>query len=94
MLPRHLPIQLRLEPLLPFAMLTDWTVTIAAPQVQHMILSLLAIEFASGDDGAGHVILTLAGDGAIKAEVEALEVSLKDVTRPYVAVSKRIPAHD
>jgi len=26
--------------------------------------------------------------------VEALDVSLKDVTRPYIALSKKMPSHD
>jgi hypothetical protein len=58
-----------------------------------MILSLLSINFELGDDGAGDVLMTLAGDGAIRLEVEALEVSLKDVTRPYFAPSKKVPDH-
>lgn len=58
-----------------------------------MILSLLAIAFEPGQDGAGHVLLTLAGDGAIRLEVEALEVTLKDVTRPYGAPSGKAPDH-
>ena len=58
-----------------------------------MILSLLSINFELGDDGAGAVLMTLAGDGAIRLEVEALDVSLKDVTRPYFAPSKKVPDH-
>ena len=38
-------------------------------------------------------MLTLAGDGAIALEVEALEVTLQDVTRPYRAPSGKAPAH-
>lgn len=58
-----------------------------------MILSLLSVSFEAGEDGAGHVLLTFAGDGAIRAEVEALEVTLKDVTRPYIAPSRKAPSH-
>lgn len=58
-----------------------------------MILSLLSITFQPGEDGAGVVLMTLAGDGAIRLEVEALDVSLKDVTRPYLAPSKKVPDH-
>ena len=58
-----------------------------------LILSVLSITFEPGEDGAGQVILTLAGDGAISAHVEALDVTLKDVTKPYVAVSKQTPKH-
>ncbi len=58
-----------------------------------IILSLLSISFEPGEDGGGHVLLTLAGDGAIRLSVEALEVTLKDVTRPYQAPSGRVPQH-
>ncbi|MDX1785928.1 DUF2948 family protein [Roseovarius sp. ZX-A-9] len=57
------------------------------------ILSLLSVTFEPGEEGAGHVLLTLAGDGAIRLEIEALEVTLKDVTRPYRAPSKKAPSH-
>ncbi|SLN26205.1 hypothetical protein TRL7639_00939 [Falsiruegeria litorea R37] len=57
------------------------------------VLSLLSVAFEAGEDGAGHVLLTLAGDGAIRLQVEALEVSLRDVTRPYLAPSKHVPNH-
>lgn len=59
-----------------------------------MILSVLSVEFEETDAPSGHVILTLAGDGAIRLDVEALDVALKDVTRPYIAPSKKIPNHD
>ena len=58
-----------------------------------MILSVLTVTFEPGEDGAGHVVLTLAGDGGIRLAVEALEVSLKDVTRPYAAPSRQAPSH-
>lgn len=57
------------------------------------VLSLLDVSFEAGEDGAGQVMLTLAGDGAIRLEVEALEVTLKDVTRPYKAPSGKVPEH-
>ncbi|MGH1415804.1 MAG: DUF2948 family protein [Pelagimonas sp.] len=58
-----------------------------------MVLSILSVAFEAGQDGAGHVLLTLAGDGALRAEVEALEVTLRDVTRPYIAPSGKAPSH-
>jgi len=58
-----------------------------------IVLSLLALEFAPGQDGMGVVTLTLAGDTAIALEVEALNVSLRDVTRPYIAPSRKMPDH-
>lgn len=58
-----------------------------------MILSILSVSFEPGEDGTGYVLLTLAGDGAIRLAVEALEITLKDVTRPYKAPSGRAPDH-
>ncbi|MHA6325744.1 DUF2948 family protein [Roseivivax sp. CAU 1753] len=57
------------------------------------VLQILAITFTPGAEVGGHVEITLAGDGAIRAEVEALELRVKDVTRPYLAPSGKRPAH-
>ncbi|MBK0327738.1 DUF2948 family protein [Rhodobacteraceae bacterium F11138] len=62
-------------------------------QAADMILSLLSLTFEPGDDGAGELLLTLAGDGAIRLSTEALDVTLKDVTRPYRAPSGKVPEH-
>lgn len=48
---------------------------------------------AAGLAGPGRVVLTFAGDGALALDVECLEVSLRDVTRPYRAPSGRAPSH-
>ena len=58
-----------------------------------MILSLMSLGFEPGEDASGQVLLTLAGDGAIRLEVEALAVTLKDGTRPYRAPSGKAPDH-
>lgn len=58
-----------------------------------MVFSLLAVTFSPLEDGAGRVELTLAGDGMIGLDVEALEVLLRDVTRPYAAPSGKAPGH-
>lgn len=57
------------------------------------ILQILSASFESGENIDGHVTLTLAGDGAIRAQVEAMEVRLRDVTRPYRAPSGKAPDH-
>lgn len=57
------------------------------------ILSLLSVEFEETEAPSGFVVLTLAGDGAIRLEVEALEVTMRDVTRPYRAPSRKAPDH-
>ncbi|MCE8007115.1 DUF2948 family protein [Aestuariivita sp.] len=58
-----------------------------------LVLSLLSVAWEPAEEGAGHVLITLAGDGAIRLEVEALEVTLKDVTKPYRAPSGKTPDH-
>jgi hypothetical protein len=59
-----------------------------------LVLSVLSISFEPGEDGTGRLIVTLAGDGAIALDVEALDVRLDDVTRPYRAPSGKVPRHD
>ena len=59
-----------------------------------LVLSLLNLTFTPERDGAGACLLTFAGDGAIRLEVEALEAGLRDVTRPYASPSNRAPHHD
>jgi hypothetical protein len=62
-------------------------------QAADTILSVLALEWQPGEDGTGTVQLTLAGDGAIAARVECLNLTLRDVTRPYLAPSGKVPQH-
>ncbi|MFN6952362.1 MAG: DUF2948 family protein [Albidovulum sp.] len=57
------------------------------------VLSVLDLVWAPGEDAAGVVEITLAGDGAIRAEVECLDITLSDVTRPYLAPSRKAPRH-
>ncbi len=64
------------------------------PRARDTVYELLDITFEPADDGAGTVVLVLAGDGAIALEVEALEVHLRDVTRPYLAPSGKMPRHE
>jgi hypothetical protein len=65
------------------------------PKDREMVLSLLSIDFeADAEPPSGAVLLTFAGDGALRLTVEALDVSLKDVTRPYRAPSGKVPSHE
>jgi hypothetical protein len=59
-----------------------------------IVLSLMSLEFSGAVDGVGDLILTFSGDGALKVQVDGLDVVLRDVTRPYVAPSKQVPNHD
>lgn len=58
------------------------------------VLSLLSVTFAPGPDGTGRIDLVLAGDGTISLQVEVLDASLRDVSRPYIAPSGRVPTHE
>lgn len=60
-----------------------------------LVLSLLSVSFEAADEApGGYVQLTLAGDGAIRLQVEAPQARLRDVTRPYRAVSGQRPSHN
>ncbi|WP_296428455.1 DUF2948 family protein [Yoonia sp.] len=63
------------------------------PSDPDLVFSLLSIAFEPGEDGMGRITLTLAGDGVVALEVEALEAVLRDVTRPYIAPSGKAPSH-
>src|SRR5919201_1087106 len=49
------------------------------PHGKDDILNLLAVEFAETDAPAGVVTLTFSGGGALRLEVECLEVELADI---------------
>lgn len=63
------------------------------PSEPDVVLSLLALAWEPGEAPAGRLVLTLAGDGAIAVDAECLEVTLRDVTRPYAAPSGKVPRH-
>ena len=58
-----------------------------------MVYAVLSLAWQPGEDGTGRIEIVLSGDGAIGIEAEALSVVLKDVSRPYRAVSGRRPDH-
>ena len=60
----------------------------------NLALCLLNISFKAEEDGMGTIQIILSGKGAIRLKVEALEVSLRDVTKPYLAPSGLIPHHN
>ena len=62
-------------------------------EARDTVLSLLSISFAEDGQGGGTVTLVLAGDGAIALQIEALDASLRDTTRPYFAPSGKLPSH-
>lgn len=63
------------------------------PGDKDMVLSLLALEWRAGADGAGVLRLVFAGDGVVEVSCDCLDLLLSDVTRPYAAPSGRAPGH-
>ncbi len=63
------------------------------PGEKDVVLSLLSVTFEPSDDLGGKVLLTFAGDGEIVLDVECLDVNLRDVSKPYLAVSGKEPDH-
>lgn len=58
-----------------------------------MVLELLTIGWQPGEDGTGRLLLDFAGDGTLAADVECINCDLRDVTRPYIAPSRKRPGH-
>lgn len=56
------------------------------------VLSVLAVLFESKDEPAGTIELVLAGDGAIRLDVECIEAQLLDLPAAWKASS--IPSHE
>lgn len=64
------------------------------PTDRSTVLSLLALDFEPGAEGAGVLRLRLAGGAEMALDVECLDVTLMDVSRPYQAQSAAVPRHD
>ena len=55
------------------------------------VVELLAIRFEPGEDGTGAILLDLAGGGAVRLEVDAINAYLSDMSDPWRTRSR--PAH-
>ncbi|WP_031551609.1 DUF2948 family protein [Parvularcula oceani] len=56
------------------------------------VVSILAVRFEAGEDGTGTIILNLAGGGAIALDVEAINLTLEDLSDPWATRSR--PNHE
>ena len=63
------------------------------PTDRDLVFPILSLAFDPGAEGAGTLRLVLAGDGEIALDVECLDVTLTDVTRPYLARARSAPSH-
>jgi hypothetical protein len=63
------------------------------PKDSAAVQSLLAISYSARDELGGTLTLTLAGGGAIAMDVETIDLTLRDVTRPHRAITQTLPDH-
>jgi hypothetical protein len=63
------------------------------PKDSAAVQSLLAITYAARDELGGTLTLTLSGGGAIAMDVETIDMTLRDVTRPHRAITQTLPDH-
>jgi hypothetical protein len=56
------------------------------------VVELLTIEFEPGEAPGGAILLSFAGGGDLRLEVECVDAALADVSEPWPA--KRKPAHE
>lgn len=61
------------------------------PSVKERIIGVLSLVFEPREDGAGTLRLLLAGGGEIALDVEALEITLTDLSQPWATES--VPWH-
>lgn len=55
----------------------------------NLVFDLLGLELRDGQ-----ILIALAGEGSIALEIEAIEVQLVDVSKPYRAASQLLPHHE
>jgi hypothetical protein len=63
------------------------------PKRSDQVFELLAIVFEPAEGCAGTLTLTLAGEAEIAVDLECLELTLADLTRPWPAKAGRAPGH-
>ncbi|MDO9337550.1 MAG: DUF2948 family protein [Caulobacter sp.] len=61
-------------------------------EAKDAVLSLMGIGFEPGEAPGGTLVLTFAGGGELRAEVECVDAALADVSSPWP--TPRRPAHD
>lgn len=65
-----------------------------SPTDRETVFSLLAVGFEPGEDCSGRLIARLAGGAEVAVDVECLDASLADLTRPWEARAQREPSHE
>jgi len=57
------------------------------------VISVLGLTFEPSEDGQGVIQIAVSGEGEIALDVECINVTLRDVTRPHKALSRLVPTH-
>jgi len=57
-----------------------------------LVVEVLAVSFEAGEAPGGAVIITLAGGGELRCEVECIDAVLADVSQPWP--TRKTPAHE
>ena len=65
----------------------------AGPTGLMLALQLLMLSFDAADAPGGWLNLHLSGEAKLRLKIEALDVSLRDLSRPYLAPSGMMPGH-
>ena len=63
------------------------------PAEKDVVLSLLSLSFEPDEAPSGTVTATFSGDGALRMQVEYLDLRLMDVSQPYASISQSVPRH-
>ncbi|MEL7138122.1 MAG: DUF2948 family protein [Pseudomonadota bacterium] len=58
------------------------------------VVALLSLAFEASGDAAGRVLVACADEVTFAADVEMLEVTLGDLTRPWEAQAAKAPTHE
>jgi len=58
-----------------------------------LVFNLLAVAFEPAEGCAGTLTWTLAGGAELAVEVECLDLTLADLTRPWEARTGKVPEH-
>ncbi|MEL6766151.1 MAG: DUF2948 family protein [Pseudomonadota bacterium] len=66
----------------------------SAEAAAEQVVALLSLAFEPGEDAAGRLIVACADQVTFAAEVEMLEVTLGDLTRPWEAQAAQAPKHE
>ena len=83
----------RVQCLLNVENVTQVRATGVTPDDPDLVVSPLEVVFEPAEEPSGVVRIVLAGDGEIAIDVECLELTLTDMSRPHAAIARQAPSH-